>query len=379
MSTESVSASPGLQPLLQPISADEPSGAYLLYEGTYKQIREARLSEEDDTPRGVWTRDLKASDWGEVRDLCTTALTESTKDLQIAAWLTEAWFHLEGAEGLARGLELLLTLSESFWESVHPGLSDGIEFRAAPFFWINEKFPDMLASLIVAWPADEPERAVRWGDWKRALWLDSLRQRRPEDDEVRAEYESALSVADALRAAEQSRAAFFERLATDLVETIDRTRQLESFLDDRMGRDSPSLVRFREAVEEISAWARGRREAFFDAEAAPGQSDTPEVWNEPVDQGAVTEPSAPDEPDHGPVRPARPAGAIANRADAYARLIEAARYLKEIEPHSPTPYLVMRAVAWGDKSLDDLLREFVQQGLNLEALFIFLGIEGPER
>ncbi len=71
-------------------------------------------------------------------------------------------------------------------------------------------------------------------------------------------------------------------------------------------------------------------------------------------------------------------GGIASRAEAYRMLLSAATYLREIEPHSPTPYLVMKAVSWGDKSLDDLLRQFVSEGLNLEALFTFLGIEPPD-
>ena len=74
-----------------------------------------------------------------------------------------------------------------------------------------------------------------------------------------------------------------------------------------------------------------------------------------------------------------PAGsAIASRAEAYRMLLSAANYLREIEPHSPTPFLVMKAVSWGDKSLDDLLRQFVSEGLNLEALFTVLGIEPPD-
>ena len=43
------------------------------------------------------------------------------------------------------------------------------------------------------------------------------------------------------------------------------------------------------------------------------------------------------------------------------------------------PYLVLKAVSWRDKSLDDLLHEFLSEGLNLEALFTFLGIEPRER
>ena len=76
---------------------------------------------------------------------------------------------------------------------------------------------------------------------------------------------------------------------------------------------------------------------------------------------------------------AGPAGrAIASRAEAYRMLLDAASYLREIEPHSPTPFLVMKAVSWGEKSLDDLLRQFVREGLNLETLFTVLGIEPPD-
>lgn len=362
MSTETSPPLVDLHELLLPISAESPSGDYLLYEGTYKAIRQARLSEEDDSPRGVWTRDLKVSDWAQVRGLCTAALLDSTKDLQIAAWLTEAWFHLEGAVGLARGVDLVLSLSESFWETVHPGLADGIEFRAAPFFWMNEKFPDILSALIVADPIGEPERQVQWGDWKRALWLESLRQRRPDDDEIKQEYERALTVADAMRAADQTAPETLYDLAHSLNAAVDSTRRLETFLDDRMGPDSPSLVRFREAIEEIRAWADGRVSGLQQAELDTIEADSAAESARQASSGNRAG-----------------QGVITSRAEAYARLIEAARYLKEVEPHSPTPYLVMRAVAWGDKSLDELLREFVQQGLNLEALFIFLGIEGPER
>ena len=73
--------------------------------------------------------------------------------------------------------------------------------------------------------------------------------------------------------------------------------------------------------------------------------------------------------------PAAPSGKINDRAEAYRMLSAAASYLKSVEPHSPTPYLVLKAVSWGGKSLDDLLREFGSEGLDLNALFTFLGIQ----
>jgi type VI secretion system protein ImpA len=39
-----------------------------------------------------------------------------------------------------------------------------------------------------------------------------------------------------------------------------------------------------------------------------------------------------------------------------------ADYLHGIEPHSPTPYLLRRAVKWGDMTLADIVKEVAQQG-----------------
>ena len=72
------------------------------------------------------------------------------------------------------------------------------------------------------------------------------------------------------------------------------------------------------------------------------------------------------------------AGGFRSRAQAYQRLIEAADYLLRTEPHSPTPYLVKRAVAWGSMSLTDLLSEIVNSPGDLQAIFSLLGIRGRQ-
>ncbi len=69
-------------------------------------------------------------------------------------------------------------------------------------------------------------------------------------------------------------------------------------------------------------------------------------------------------------------GPIRNRDDAYRRLGEVAEYLFRTEPHSPTPYLVQRAVAWGRMPLHELLPELARRG-DLAQLFELLGI--PDR
>src|SRR2546430_7651904 len=72
------------------------------------------------------------------------------------------------------------------------------------------------------------------------------------------------------------------------------------------------------------------------------------------------------------------AGALPNRAEAYARLREAADYLLRTEPHSPVPYLVRRAVTWGNMPLAEVLEQLMQKNSDLATIYTLLGIKPTE-
>src|SRR5690606_8291598 len=110
--------------LLAPIPGENPAGVYLRYDPVYDQIREARR-EDDDLPRGDWETTRKVADWPQVIRLAADTLSKRSKDLQVAAWLTEAWLRRDGFPGLRKGLELLRELLERYWDSVYPPVEDG--------------------------------------------------------------------------------------------------------------------------------------------------------------------------------------------------------------------------------------------------------------
>lgn len=68
-------------------------------------------------------------------------------------------------------------------------------------------------------------------------------------------------------------------------------------------------------------------------------------------------------------------GPINSREDAYRLLEAVADYLERTEPHSPTPYLVKRAVTWGRMSLADLMQEIVREEGDISRYFSLLGIK----
>src|SRR5579872_1463640 len=96
--------------LLQPISpsspgGDDPSGEQQFIKLT-QAIRPPSYGREPD--------------YGVAEDLAASLLASKTKDLQVAAFYTEALVHRRGFSGLADGLVLLHGLLDRYWDSLHP-------------------------------------------------------------------------------------------------------------------------------------------------------------------------------------------------------------------------------------------------------------------
>ena len=62
----------------------------------------------------------------------------------------------------------------------------------------------------------------------------------------------------------------------------------------------------------------------------------------------------------------------------YEQLAQAAALLQQLEPHSPIPYLIQRAVDLGAKSFPDLMKELVRDSNVLSSMNRELGIKDSE-
>lgn len=62
------------------------------------------------------------------------------------------------------------------------------------------------------------------------------------------------------------------------------------------------------------------------------------------------------------------------REQAYMALESIADFLHKTEPHSPTPYLIKRAVNWGRMPLPELMAEVIREEGDLNKLVNLLGL-----
>ena len=128
-----------LEAILQPISEENPAGENLQYASVYGEIREARRADKN-VAQGEWQIELKVADYRKVVALAVPALTTQTKDLQIAAWLSESLVKEYGFVGLRDSFKLLSGLQEKFWETLFPEIDEGdMEGRANAIEWMDKE------------------------------------------------------------------------------------------------------------------------------------------------------------------------------------------------------------------------------------------------
>lgn len=364
-----------LESLLQPISEREPSGEWLRYEGTYDALTEARREEDDSLPQGVWQIKVKRADFAKVSQLGQKALRERSKDLQIAVWLCEAWLKLHGVPGMTLGIQLCTQLLSRFWPSLYPLVEEGdASYRMAPLELLSSKISVRLKEISLTEPYGE-KSALSWIDWERALRNEKASS--AGDEIVPAVF---------LAAAANTSGRFYSALYTELTALDDAARALEDLVVEKLP-DQPAILRvLRNLVRDIQALIAQYTPApaaqvvpepvAQDGSRSDGEADLGEPSEAAMhgDGSSAGRSSARGDSRDEDV----PNGPIRSRVQAYQRLVEAAEYLQRTEPHSPVPYLVKRAVAWGNMDLIQLLGELVAEGGDRQTIYALLGVKGPQ-
>ena len=226
-----------LDPLIAPISSEQPCGEWLRYQGIYQQVREARREDDATLPQGVWQSELKRADWGAVEALCGDALLHRSKDLHLAAWLLEAWIQLDSFAGAARGIEIMRGLCAAFWEGMYPAIAEGMEARLAPIQWVNDKLARRIRLVPLTRPTIESVPSYSLADWDVAL-------RNPGDDSSRP----TVTLANFQQSVALTSHEWLASLNRDVLETVERVRAFDALIDEKAGKLAPGLLQFRNEV-----------------------------------------------------------------------------------------------------------------------------------
>jgi type VI secretion system protein ImpA len=404
----------GCATLLAPIDPSEPQGEALRGTPLWQAIRRAREADDASVPLGAWVRQLKRAAWGEVAVSSINAIAQRSKDLQIAAWMTEALLHEHGFQGLAASIALIDALCERYWDVMYPLIVNGdLEHRANLFRWLNEKLivPVRLVPLTAygtpapsAPPTDAP--AYTWAD------CELLRRQQAAPGSAKPGDSDEWDQIDPERfasAMENTPNDVWLALHHSLGAAIRALTKLGSTLDRVFSGDAPGLGTLRGLLEQIQAFVatqlaqRGvtptaEGEAEAEAPLTPASLDEGRTsvgvrdFDGPGSEFAMrasfdddaslpvppVQTASPPSAGSGTAPTAQPSAPLDARKQAYAQLNAAATTLAAIEPHSPVPYLIRRAVEWGSLNTAQLYDELFIQGRGQINVFELLGLGVPQ-
>jgi len=243
--------------LLAPIPGENPAGEDLRYTQVYDDIKEARRADEP-LDMGEWQRDIKTSDWEQVITISLEALEKRSKDLQIAAWLTEALVMEEGFTGLESGLRLIVGLLRDFWDTLYPEAEEGdLEYRVAPLVFLNDKLAEAVRQVPLTDPDTTP--GYSWLKWEesRAVGSDADTKNKYGDYDEKKQSRRSEMMAEGKIPAEdfdaavaRSSAGFFRALSGGVSRSLDVFGELDGLVDGRFESSAPRLSDLGKAIEE---------------------------------------------------------------------------------------------------------------------------------
>jgi type VI secretion system protein ImpA len=313
--------------LLAPIPGDNPAGSSVPF-AVREKLEELRKEVDPDSfAKNDPTRPeapVKA-DWSGISRLSQETLRETSKDLLVAARLTEALVKLHGAAGIRDGFQLFRMMIEQCWDRMYPLIEteEDLDVRAGPFNWLDVKdrgarFP--LTLRMVPLIGRDKDR-YSWQQWKESL-----------------SGKGPVTSADIERTIQSSPREYCEQVVDDLNRAWQEIESLLKDLNAKMASYAPGLTSVREALSDC----RSLTQQILQKKGGAA----------PVAPAAGTEAAA--APTENLVEEK-----MVTRADVYRKVAEAAAVLQQLEPHSPIPYLLNRAVELGNLPFPELMKNLI--------------------
>jgi type VI secretion system protein ImpA len=327
--------------LIAPIPGANPAGNGSLPFELREKLEEGRkeLNPEDYAPDDPKRPDKpKKADWAAIHRLAQDTLTKTSKDLLLAARMTEALTKLHGFAGLRDGLRLLRELVEKCWDRLNPPIEDGdLDVRAGPFYWLDD------ADRGALFPYTIRTAPLVSADGKQYGWHAWRQSQDGKGPVSREDIEKAILAAPLPQC---------ENVAADVAQSLEELNKLAQVLAAKMGPAAPGLTGMRQAVQEcqelIQQIVKRKRPAGTTAEGPGGKAEGGSAGT---------------------------AKTGSTRAQLYHQLGQAANALRELEPHSPIPFLIQRAVELGAMPFPELIKELVRDAKIVGELNRELGIK----
>lgn len=322
-----------VQALIAPIADDAPSGPDLEYDPEFSELETAARGKAEQQ-FGDTVIPAEEPDWRDVAARAEALLARS-KDLRVAVVATRAATRMHNIEGLAAGLELIKSLTEQYWDNLHPDLD-------------HEDNDDPTMRLNALGPLADPETLLR--DVRNACLVASPQHGRvvirdilvaenklpagPDDTGLTLPQISGIVQAVAAENPQPLHAA---------LASVEHVKALESLLSDKgVLTQAPDLRPLRDMLQA----AAGVSAAALRATGAEGDFGEAGAEGEGGQEG----------------RPRVP-GQITSREDAIRVLENVCKFIEQSEPSNPAPLLIRRAQRLMSRSFMEIIADLAPESV----------------
>ena len=358
-----------LDTLLEPIAGSRACGEDLSFSNEFHAIKKARTEDDPLLALGDWVTEPKQADWYFVAEQSSILLANKSKDIRLLTWLSEAWAHLEGFQGIANGLELSYRLLEQYWLKLHPEIEeDDLDQRLG----LLKGLVNQLPVLIRKTPLIETAPAYCLMDYENFLYQHNQQRKQAEDEDLSSssqqleQFDAAL--AGSSKSVQQQNYQNFELI-------LSHWESLKQVLDQLMQLEAPSFAQIDSQLEDIhKSLKKIYKTEMFQSSQNSTSLMTPQSSNTGVVPADPTHAMAtlPMQQQQGFQPSAQ--NHLQNREHAIQVLQEIADYFQTHEPHSPVSYMLQKTVKWSQMPLHEWLAQVIKNENPLESVQELLGI-----
>ena len=364
-----------IEPLLSPISSDQPCGQDLSFSNEFHTIKIAKTQDDPLLDQGDWVAEPKQADWHFVEQKSIELLTGKSKDLRLLGWLLEAWSNLYGFEGTAKALELMHRTLNEYWTQLHPEIEeDDLDQRLGLLQGsINHLIPLIKQVAIVNVPS------FSLSDYEALL-----RQK----NHLLKQVESYTDDANSSQILEQFEQSLFNTSKSFQYQNYQHFSAilaewsiLKSVLDTLMGLDAPSFAAIDTQLENIHTSLKKlyKTDVFTQPVMATQTSESSAAATITTQALSFTQRKE-QEIDMNTVHPSKgfqvqPQNHLANREQAMRVLQEISDYFQANEPHSPVSYMLQKTIKWSQMPLHEWLNQVIKNENPLHNVQELLGVQ----
>ncbi|MBV7310011.1 type VI secretion system protein TssA [Acinetobacter sp. CWB-G5] len=364
-----------IEPLLSPISSDQPCGQDLSFSNEFHAIKIAKTQDDPLLDQGDWVAEPKQADWQFVEQKSIELLTGKSKDLRLLGWLLEAWSNLYGFEGTAKALELMHRTLNEYWTQLHPEIEEeDLDQRLGLLQGsINHLIPLIKQVAIVNVPA------FSLSDYEALL-----RQK----NHLLKQVESYTDDTNSSQILEQFEQSLFNTSKSFQYQNYQHFSALlaewsilKSVLDTLMGLDAPSFAAIDTQLENIHTSLKKlyKTDVFTQPLMATQTSESSAAATITTQALSFTQHKE-QEIDMNTVHPSKgfqvqPQNHLANREQAMRVLQEISDYFQANEPHSPVSYMLQKTIKWSQMPLHEWLNQVIKNENPLHNVQELLGVQ----